>query len=119
MEPDDHVHTAYVQIRRLIASEKWSAAADVARTLPDLSADELNGYPYHELWWQFAEDLAARFIRDDPKLARRLFELVEMSFIKEASMASAAGEAYAVQPHIDRVRARLSGLSAVGALDTR
>jgi hypothetical protein len=95
-------------LRRLVVTKQWSAAAELALTLPDI---DLNGYPNHELWWHFAEELADRLAVEDPNLARRLFGLVESSYMKEASMASAAAEAASVQHHLVRVRRKLVQLS--------
>jgi len=102
----------YDALRRFVAAKDWPAAADLARTLPELPANSLNGYPNHDLWWQFTEELADRFATEDPKLARRFFDLVEVSYIKEASMASAAAEAASVQHNLVRVRSKLRQLSS-------
>jgi hypothetical protein len=100
-------HGIHAELKRLVLASAWPAAAELARTLPDLSAEDLNGSPNHDLWWHFAEPLADHLTAEDPKLARRLFDLVEMSYIKEASMASGPGEAASVQPHLARIRCKL------------
>jgi len=100
-------HELHARLRALTDARDWPAATAVVRALPHVSAEELNGYPNGDLWWHFAEPLADQLAASEPDLARRVFELVEMSLVKEASMASGPGEAAAVQPNLRRVRAKL------------
>jgi hypothetical protein len=94
----------YQRLAELCRAEVWDQAAALARRLP---AGDLNSYPYHDLWWHFAEALADHAPATKPTLSRRLYELVEGSYVKEASMATGAAEARAVLPHLERVRHKL------------
>ena len=113
MPPIRHVHAVHKRLKKLTESEQWAAAAQLASTLPlELCAQTLNGHPYHDLWWQFAEPLADRLTDESPALSHRLLKLVEVSLVKEASMATGRGEALRVQPEIERVRKKLERVTS-------
>ena len=53
-------HELHARLRALTDARDWPAAIAVVRALPDVSAEDLNGYPNGDLWWHFAEPLAPR-----------------------------------------------------------
>ena len=104
------VRAAHAAMETLVREKRWAEAAAIVSQLDACSAEELNSVELVDLWWMFCEELADVVAPSDPARAVRLYDLALVSFRKEGSYATGAGEGMVAMAKIDRVERKLAQL---------
>jgi hypothetical protein len=97
-------------MKALVAEKRWAEAAALLLLLESMSAVDLNSVALVDLWWVFCEDLGDAIAASDAACAARAYDLALVSFQKEGSYATGAGEGMTAMENVRRIQEKLAAL---------
>ena len=105
------VRELHAKMRALVAEKRWAEATTLLASLEGRSAVDLNSVELVDLWWMFCEELGDAIAASDPAAAARAYELALVSFQKDGSYATGAGEGTTAMVNVQRVQQKLASIT--------
>jgi hypothetical protein len=101
------VQALHARMKALVTEKRWAEASALLPLLDGRSAVDLNSVEFVDLWWMFGEDLGDAIAAFDPVGAARAYELALVSWQKEGSYATGAGEGMSATINVRRLQEKL------------
>ena len=99
-------------MKALVAEKRWAEASALLAPWQGTSAEDLNSVECVDLWWMFCEDLGDAAAASDVVTAARAYELALVSWQKDGSYATGAGEGMMSVRNVRRIQEKLAALSS-------
>ncbi len=110
MVTNELVRDVHRSMRDHALAGRFTDAASLLPLLDGRSAEDLQSVDLADLWWMFAEQIADALAKTDPTSAKRLYDLARVSYEKEGSYATGAGEGMMAMQNVSRVKAKRASL---------